>query len=41
MKKILCVLFTCLPGLMFSQDYRASLIPDSLKLNANAVKRFA
>ncbi|MES2329095.1 MAG: DUF3857 domain-containing protein [Bacteroidota bacterium] len=40
MKKILCVLFTCLPGLMFSQDYRASLIPDSLKLNANAVKRF-
>jgi hypothetical protein len=40
MKKIACMLFVCLPCLMYGQDYRASLIPDSLKANANAVKRF-
>jgi hypothetical protein len=40
MKKFffLCLLFFC--GNVFSQNYDASLINDSLKENANAVKRF-
>ena len=32
--------FFFLPNFLVAQDYKASLIPDSLKTDANAVKRF-
>lgn len=40
MKKIKILLLLLLPFLLHAQDYNISLIPDSLKENANAVKRF-
>ena len=39
MKNYLCLLFL-LPSLCYSQDYTVSTIPDSLKLNADAVLRY-
>ncbi len=40
MKMLICGLFFCIAVSGSSQDYKTSLIPDSLKLGANAVKRF-
>src|SRR5579871_2575207 len=38
-KNVLLILILC-PAISFAQDYKVSLIPDSLLQNANAVKRF-
>jgi len=40
MKKITTLLFLTISITAFSQDYNVALIPDSLKENANVVKRF-
>jgi transglutaminase-like putative cysteine protease len=40
MKKALGVLFLLFPLYLFAQDYKVSLIPDSLLKDADAVKRF-
>lgn len=40
MRKIVALLIMFLPSIIYAQDYNVALIPDSLKTNANAVKRF-
>lgn len=39
MYKYLLLLFLLIPVISFEQDYKVSLIPDSLKENANVIKR--
>jgi len=40
MKKLKCLMFFLLPFMSIAQDYKTSLIPDSLLKDADAVKRF-